>query len=66
MESFMNNDEKAVKDPSNVDVQAKPNTAVEVDALRQAALGKISRRYAAYIVPAALAVLSSKASASPL
>lgn len=30
---------------------------------RQIALGKISRRYAAYIVPATLAVLSNRASA---
>jgi hypothetical protein len=33
--------------------------------VRQQALGKISRRYAAYIVPAALAVLANNASAAP-
>ena len=37
--------------------------ALEAEQARQVALGKISRRYAAYMVPAALAVLSNRAAA---
>lgn len=62
----MNDQEKSGKDATHAEVEAKHNAAMGDDASRQAALGKISRRYAAYIVPAALAVLSTKASASPI
>ncbi len=45
------------------DVTSSPSTDEQG---RQLALGKISRRYVAYVVPAALAVLSNQASAGPV
>ena len=60
-----------MKQPDDFDL-AKPlaesinrsATTPEAEQARQLALGKISRRYAAYIVPAALAVLSNRATAA--
>lgn len=59
----MSDDQKAAKDPAHVDLETKPVGETERENARQAALGKISRRHAAYMVPAALAVLSSRATA---
>jgi hypothetical protein len=58
----------------NIKINPEDKINQEVDAAegspsseqtRQLAMSKISRRYAAYIVPAALAVITTQAAASP-